>query len=76
MALSIRQLKNRIRNIENVHKITSAMEMISVSKLRTQQRSLAALRDYFFGIEGILNELVSGCAQATHPLLEDRKSVV
>ena len=72
MALSIRQLKNRIRNIENVHKITSAMEMISVSKLRTQKKNLAALRDYFTGIEGILNELVSSCTQATHPLFESR----
>ena len=46
MSESLKHIKNRIRSIESIKKITRAMEMISLAKLRPSQNKLESSRRY------------------------------
>lgn len=70
MALSLRQIKTRIRGIENVSKITHAMEMISIVKLKPAQNQLIPLRRYVFRIEALLKSLLGSAQGFSHPLIK------
>jgi F-type H+-transporting ATPase subunit gamma len=72
MIQSVKQIKNRIRSVQNATKVTHAMEMISVAKLNQIDKVLFAMRPYEAGLEGIMSRLVS-MGQATEgPLFEKR----
>jgi len=68
MALSLRQIRGRIRSVENIGKITRAMEMVSSAKVNALQKRFSAQRDYFQRIEKILNNVASSFEEATHKL--------
>ena len=57
MPQSLKQIKNRIRSVENSKKVTSAMEMISVAKLNRIEDSLFALRPYALKLENLMHNL-------------------
>ncbi|MDO8489680.1 MAG: ATP synthase F1 subunit gamma [Candidatus Omnitrophota bacterium] len=59
MAQSIKQIKNRIRSVENTKKVTGAMQMISVVKLNRTQERLFALRRYALRLENLMFNLTS-----------------
>lgn len=72
MIQSLRQIKSRIRTIENTKKLTRAMEMISVVKLNRSNTMLNTLQRYFLKIESLLTNILSGDKKAVHPFLEER----
>ena len=57
MAQSIKQIKTRIRSVENTKKVTGAMQMISVAKLNRIQDQLSVLRPYALRLENIMHNL-------------------
>ncbi|MDD5130675.1 MAG: ATP synthase F1 subunit gamma [Candidatus Omnitrophica bacterium] len=59
MAQSIKQIKNRIRSVENTKKVTSAMQMISVAKLNRIQDQLFVLRPYAVRLENVMHNLAA-----------------
>jgi F-type H+-transporting ATPase subunit gamma len=73
MAQSLKDIKNRIRGISNVNKVTHAMEMISIAKLRPVKNQFLAARQFSLKIEVLLKDLLSGAKNVSHPLLEERK---
>ncbi len=72
MIQSLRQIKKRIRSVESTKKIMRAMEMVSVAKLNRIETTLDASRPYFFKLDSILKNLLTGVKAASHPLLEER----
>ncbi len=72
MAQSLKSIKSRIRGITSTKKLTRAMEMISVSKLKRAENMLDKSRPYFLKIDSFLNNILSNDIKAAHPLLEDR----
>jgi F-type H+-transporting ATPase subunit gamma len=75
----IRKVKRRIKGIQNIAKITRAMEMIAASKMKkTQERGLAG-RPYAEKIEQVIADLsaLRGSGEQ-HPLLKtyDMKSIL
>lgn len=70
---SIRQLRRRIRGVQNTRQITRAMELVASSRLRRAQERVLASRPYADRIRLVINNLaaVSG-AQDLHPLLKVR----
>jgi len=72
MAQNLRQIKNRIRSIDNTHKVTSAMEMISVTKLSRANKILSGIKPYFAKLDQIFNRLLSSQGALVHPLLETK----
>jgi len=69
---SLRQIKNRIRSIENTRKVTSALEMISVVKLSRIQDTLLTLRPYACSLEILLNNLVNSAGNVSSPFLVEK----
>ncbi|MFN8558869.1 MAG: ATP synthase F1 subunit gamma [Dehalococcoidia bacterium] len=73
---NVRQLRRRIRSVQNTAKITNALQLVAASKMRrAQQRALAA-RPYADRMRYVLSNLASEAAgaegQALHPLLAPR----
>jgi F-type H+-transporting ATPase subunit gamma len=70
----IRKVKRRIKGVQNIAKITRAMEMIAASKMRkTQERGLAG-RPYSAKIQQVIADLAAlrGVGEQ-HPLLQRRE---
>ncbi|MEK6567726.1 MAG: ATP synthase F1 subunit gamma [Candidatus Omnitrophota bacterium] len=74
MLQSLKAIKNRIRSIENTRKVTSAMQMISATKLSRLDSRLVQNRPFARGIESILSNLLLGRQESLNPFLEPRPS--
>ena len=68
---SLRQIRRRIRSVENTKKITRAMEMVAAAKLRRFQDFLESARPYTERLESLLDRLPGSLpADYHHPFLE------
>ncbi len=67
MTRSLKAIKNRIRSITNTKKVTSALEMISVSKLNRTDVILYPLRAYGSRLESCLDGLVHAASGFSSP---------
>ncbi len=72
-----KELRTKIRSVENTKKITKAMEMISVSKMRKAQERMRAARPYSEKIRNIATNLGKANPEYVHPFLKpnDGKSI-
>lgn len=70
---TLRQIKNRIRSIENTQKITRAMQMISSVKLTRTKAAFHANQNYSRRLESVLKNIAAEGGTVRHPLLEERK---
>jgi F-type H+-transporting ATPase subunit gamma len=70
----IRLIRRRIRGIQNIAKITQAMEMIATSKMRKAQERGLAGRPYSEKIQQVIADLAAlpQEGEALHPLLQRR----
>jgi len=68
---SLKDLRNRIASVKSTQKITKAMQMVAVSKLRRAQAAVEAARPYARRMETVLANLAAGAppGSATQPLL-------
>ncbi len=73
--ISPRLLRRRIRSIQNTAKITKAMEMIALAKMRRAQEQALAGRPYAEKISRVIADLAAEPRfdGALHPLLERRE---
>jgi F-type H+-transporting ATPase subunit gamma len=72
-----KELRSKIKSVENTKKITKAMEMISVSKMRKAQERMRAARPYSNKIRDIANNLGQANPEYVHAFMKtnDAKSV-
>ncbi len=72
-----KELRSKIKSVENTKKITKAMEMISVSKMRKAQERMRAARPYSEKIRSIATNLGQANPEYVHPFMKanDGKSV-
>ncbi len=64
-----RQLKGRIRSVQNTRKITRTMELVSTSKLKRAQDRVVAARPYAQALRKVLADLVTPELADRFPLL-------
>jgi F-type H+-transporting ATPase subunit gamma len=64
-----RQLKGRIRSVQNTRKITRTMELVSTSKLKRAQDRVIAARPYAEALREVLADLVTPELADQFPLL-------
>lgn len=69
---TLRDIKKRIKAVQNTQKITKAMKMVSASKLRKVQNRMLDLRPYADKMHEVLMNLAKGADRETHPLLAFR----
>jgi F-type H+-transporting ATPase subunit gamma len=64
-----RQLKGRIRSVQNTRKITRTMELVATSKLKRAQDRVVAARPYAEALREVLADLVTPELAERFPLL-------
>ncbi|MBI4683279.1 MAG: ATP synthase F1 subunit gamma [Nitrospirae bacterium] len=69
---TLRDIKTRIKAVQNTQKITKAMKMVSASKLRKVQGRMLDLRPYADKMRDVLMSLAKGADRESHPLLAFR----
>ncbi len=65
-----KELRTKIKSVENTKKITKAMEMISVSKMRKAQERMRAARPYSEKIRSIANNLGQANPEYVHTFMK------
>jgi F-type H+-transporting ATPase subunit gamma len=64
-----RELKGRIRSVQNTRKITRTMEMVATSKLKRAQDRVAAARPYAQRLADVVRRLINPELAARFPIL-------
>jgi F-type H+-transporting ATPase subunit gamma len=64
-----KEIRNKIKSVENTKKITKAMEMVAASKMRRAQERMRAARPYSDKIRNIASNLAEANPEYTHPFL-------
>src|SRR4051794_13559578 len=60
MAGQLKEVRNRIKSVQNTQQITKAMKMVSAAKLRKAQEGIVQMRPYAKKLQELLSNLVSG----------------
>jgi len=68
--LKTRQIKRRIKSVQNTQQITKTMEMVAAAKIKKAQARIEAARPYALKMVELLEDVSSFAAEFTHPLLE------
>jgi F-type H+-transporting ATPase subunit gamma len=66
---SLKDLRNRIASVKSTQKITKAMQMVAVSKLRRAQAAVEAARPYAERVEAVLTNLAGAATDGEAPRL-------
>ncbi len=64
-----KEIRGKIKSVENTKKITKAMEMVAASKMRKAQDRMRAARPYSDKIRNIASNLAQANPEYTHPFL-------
>ena len=67
-----KEIRTKIKSIQNTAKITKAMEMVAASKMRKAQERMHASRPYADKIRNVLAHLAQAHPEYKHPYLSDR----
>ncbi len=69
---TLRDIKRRIKAVNNTRQITKAMKMVAAAKLRKSQTRMFEMRPYAEKMMAVLRNLAKGSESALHPLLAFR----
>ena len=64
-----KEIRGKIKSVENTKKITKAMEMVAASKMRRAQERMRSARPYSDKIRNIASNLAEANPEYTHPFL-------
>jgi F-type H+-transporting ATPase subunit gamma len=70
-----KEIRTKIKSIQNTQKITRAMEMVAASKMRKAQDRMAASRPYSEKMRQVIHHLAFAHTEYKHPYLLDRPEV-
>ncbi|MGO3740694.1 F0F1 ATP synthase subunit gamma [Kerstersia sp.] len=71
----IKEIRTKIKSVQNTRKITKAMEMVAASKMRKAQERMRAGRPYADKVREIASHLMQANPEYSHPYLQERESV-
>jgi F-type H+-transporting ATPase subunit gamma len=69
---TLRDIKRRIRAVQNTRQITKAMKMVAAAKLRKAQGRMLELRPYADKMNEVISSFAYWCEKEAHPLLNSR----
>ena len=70
---TLRDIKRRIKGVQNTQQITKAMKMVAAAKLRRAQESVINARPYAREIASMLSHLVTEQEKALNPFIAQRE---
>ncbi|TCV82222.1 F0F1 ATP synthase subunit gamma [Sulfurirhabdus autotrophica] len=68
-----KEIRTKIKSVQNTQKITRAMEMVAASKMRKAQERMRAARPYAEKIRNVAAHMSQGHPEYKHPFLVERK---
>ena len=69
-----KEIRGKIKSVENTKKITKAMEMVAASKMRKAQDRMRAARPYAEKVRHITGNLSRANPEYTHPFMEKNEA--
>jgi F-type H+-transporting ATPase subunit gamma len=70
-----REVKTKIKSIQNTRKVTRALEMVSASKIRKAQDRMKASRPYARLMRQVIGHIAQANSEYQHPFLIEREQV-
>src|SRR5678815_4934780 len=70
-----REIKTKIKSVQNTRKVTRALEMVSASKIRQAQERMKASRPYARAMKQAIGHLAQANSEYRHPYLVQRANV-
>ena len=70
-----KEIRNKIKSVQNTRKITKAMEMVAASKMRKAQERMRAARPYGEKIRNVVANLSHANPEYRHPFMVSHDSV-
>ena len=70
-----KEIRNKIRSVQNTRKITKAMEMVAASKMRKAQERMRATRPYGEKIRNVAAHISHANPEYRHPFIVTRDTV-
>ena len=70
-----KEIRTKIKSVQNTRKITKAMEMVAASKMRKAQERMRAARPYADKIRNVAAHMASANPEYRHPFLVKRDAV-
>ncbi|MFC4729049.1 F0F1 ATP synthase subunit gamma [Coralloluteibacterium thermophilus] len=70
-----REIKTKIKSVQNTRKVTRALEMVSASKIRKAQDRMKASRPYARLMKQMVGHIAHANADYTHPFMVQRDEV-
>ncbi|NOQ69133.1 MAG: F0F1 ATP synthase subunit gamma [Gammaproteobacteria bacterium] len=70
-----KEIRSKIKSVQNTQKITKAMEMVAASKMRKAQERMRASRPYAEKMRTVLSHLAQAHCEYKHPYLQSREEV-
>ena len=70
-----REIRNKIKSVQNTRKITKAMEMVAASKMRKAQDRMRQSRPYGDKVRNIAAHLAQANPEYRHPFLVRREAI-
>ena len=70
-----REIKTKIKSVQNTRKVTRALEMVSASKIRKAQERMKTSRPYARAMKQVIGHLAQANSEFQHPYLVERKDI-
>lgn len=70
-----REVKTKIKSVENTRKVTRALEMVSASKIRKAQERMRASRPYARAMRQVIGHVAHANSDYAHPFMVERAEV-
>ncbi|HHW4678202.1 MAG TPA: F0F1 ATP synthase subunit gamma [Xylella sp.] len=70
-----REIKTKIKSVQNTRKVTRALEMVSASKIRKAQDQMKISRPYAHAMKQVIGHLAQASTDYPHPFLVTHKDV-
>jgi len=71
----IKEIRTKIKSVQNTRKITKAMEMVAASKMRKAQERMRAGRPYAVKVRNMASHLMQANPDYNHPYLNERSEL-
>ena len=68
-----REIKTKIKSVQNTRKVTRALEMVSASKIRKAQERMKSSRPYANAMRQLVGHLAQASSEFQHPYLIERE---
>jgi len=68
-----KEIRTKVKSVQNTQKITSAMEMVAASKMRKAQERMSSARPYSKKIRNVIHHLAQSHPEYKHSYTQDRE---